>query len=250
MKGKALRRALETKDSIRIAGDVPLIVDTTEWITPDIAQEMLQKNKANRPINWNKVEEYSKIMAEGKWKLHAQGIILDPEGNILTGQKRLWALIYSGVQGIYMRVSRGNPKSTANLLDRGTPQSARDLASRITERKHSPVEASIARAICVLKGNIKPSTDEISIVISENSKCSEELLIETKRIKKTKGIIMILASLCFLNKLELAGYVEKLARSLEATLRPETPERCWAKGAAFTLAMEQAKKEVQRFGKH
>ena len=55
---KALRRAEKTKDSIRIGGDVPLSVDTTELITPIVAQEMLKCNKANRPVNWNKVEEY------------------------------------------------------------------------------------------------------------------------------------------------------------------------------------------------
>ena len=38
---KAMRRAAMTKDAIRISGDVPLITDTTELITPELAQEML-----------------------------------------------------------------------------------------------------------------------------------------------------------------------------------------------------------------
>ena len=90
IKGKALRKALETKEAYRLTEDIPLIIDTTEWITPETAQEMLKRNKHNRPVNWNKVEEYADIMAGGQWQLHAQGIILDCDGNILTGQKRLW----------------------------------------------------------------------------------------------------------------------------------------------------------------
>lgn len=248
MKGRALRRALETKDLIRISGEVPAITDTTEWITPCVAQEMLKHNKANRPINWNKVEEYADIMAAGKWELHAQGIVLDGEGNILTGQKRLWAVVYSGVEGVYMRISRGSPATSAKLLDRGTPQSARDLAARVTERKHSPTEASIARAICALRGNKRPSIDELSDMITENEKTAKILLEETKNIKKTKAVIMILAAISevssskILNLVAISGLIERLADKLDASLKPETADKCWGKGAAFSLAMEQAKK--------
>ena len=136
IKGKALRRALESKDAMRINGEIPLIVDTTELITPAIAQEMLKHNKTNRPINWRKVEEYADLMAHDQWKLHSQGIIFDPDGNILTGQKRLWAVVYSG-KDVLMRVSRGCPADTVRILDRGTPQTARDMASRETKRKHT-----------------------------------------------------------------------------------------------------------------
>ena len=76
---KALRRALETSDALRVNANVPLIVDRTELITPEIAREMLKKNQRNRPINWTKVDEYAAIMKAGKWELHAQGIILDTE---------------------------------------------------------------------------------------------------------------------------------------------------------------------------
>ena len=168
MKGKALKRALEV-DPIRAGGDIPLITDKTELITPTVAQEMLRANKDNRPINWKKVEEYSDAMVRGEWKLHAQGIVLDEGGNILTGQKRLWAVIYADVS-VYMRVSRGNPKDTAKLLDRGDPQSARDLASRGTGRWHSPTESSIARACAALTGNMRPSKTQLADIFEANSK--------------------------------------------------------------------------------
>lgn len=249
MKGRALRRALQTTDSIRVNSDVPLITDTTELITPALAHEMLQRNKSNRPINWSKVEEYADAMKRGEWRLHGQGIILDVAGNILTGQKRLWAVIYSGCN-VYMRVSRGNPPETAHLIDRGTPQTSRDLASRETRRKHSPTEVSVARAICALMGNTKPSTDVLAITLSANADLTALLLAETKGTKKTKSVLMVLGAVCVVASTadavrSLAGRVDRLSETLDQCLAPQTASQCWNRGAAFGLAMDHAQRVVK-----
>jgi hypothetical protein len=245
---KARRRALETNDAIRVNAPVPLIVDKTVLITPEMAREMLKKNQRNRPINWKKVEEYADIMKAGKWVLHAQGIVLDAHGNILTGQKRLWAVVYSDVS-VYFRVSTGNPESSARLLDRGTPQTARDLASRDTERKHSPTESSIARAIAASIGQSRPSVDLLAELMATYSERNAVSLRATTGTKKTRAVLMILASIAVSarnveeqNMLLLK--TEKLTDELKLALLPETAERCWGKGAAFALAMAQASKIV------
>ena len=160
LKGKALRKAVKSKDQYRLEG-VPLIQDETVLITPKKAEEILEKNPTNRPVNWNKVRQFEKEMKLGKWKFHAQGIIIDSNGNLLTGQKRLWAVIRCGIPQ-YFRISKGSPPETAPYIDRGAPQSSRDLASRETERKHSPTEASIVRAILALDGNARPTPDQIA----------------------------------------------------------------------------------------
>jgi hypothetical protein len=249
MKGKALRRALAS-DPVRVSNvPIPLISDTTEFITPEMAQEMLQKNKNNRPVNWLKVEEYAVIMRQGEWKLHPQGIILDPSGNIITGQTRLWAVVYSGV-GIHFRVSRGSPPETAFVIDRGRPQSSRDLATRRTEKKHSPIEASLARTICILRGNAKPSTDDIAAAIVDKSAMFSVILKEAHRTKKSKAVLMILAVIAEVSKNEpaakaLTKSVDFFATRLTKTLEPHSPEACWGKGTAFAMALEQARKIVK-----
>src|SRR5262249_10526113 len=159
---------IETTDALRINANVPLITDKTELITPEVAMEYLKANKNNRPINWARVEEYAAIMARGDWKLHSQGVVFDTNGNILTGQKRLWAVVKAKV-GVYMRVSRGTPPEAARLLDRGTPQTARDLATRETGRKHSPTEVSIMRAYAAMQGNTRPDTDQIANLIEQHA---------------------------------------------------------------------------------
>jgi hypothetical protein len=244
MKGKAFRRALETNESYRIMEDVPLIVDTTECIGPEEAKKYLDKNKDNRPVNWRKVEEFKKSMLSGDWVLHSQGIIVDESGNLLTGQKRLLAIVLSGTSQ-YMRVSRGCPANTAPLIDRGVSQSNRDLASRNTGRKHSPTEASVARAMIAIRGNTKPSVDEIACVISGSDELLAKMMEMTRGTKKTKERMMAMAAICHCSEdldqaSKLFGYIEEMGDQIVLDLHPIEVKRCWNKGAAFILAMEKA----------
>jgi hypothetical protein len=245
MKGKALRRALETTDALRVNAAVPLIVTTTELITPEIAKDMLRRNAKNRPVNWHKVEEYAAVMHAGRWQLHDQGIMLDVDNNILTGQKRLWAVIKAGIN-VYMRVSRGNPADTAHVIDRGVPQSSRDLAARETGRAHSPVEASIGRAMLVLRGELKPSPDAIATVLRDQASALATVLALTRGSRKSRELLMILAAL-LVERSDMRQYMASvpiLVDQLTAALAPRTAAECWGRGAAFSLAMEQARRVV------
>jgi len=248
MRGRALRRALAI-EPLRVNATVPLITDTTELVTPAVAMEMLKKNKQNRPINWKKVEEYADVMRDGLWELHAQGIVLDVDDNVLTGQKRLWAIVYSDTS-VYMRVSRGNPKSSARLLDRGDPQSARDLAARETGRKHRPIEASVARGVLGLLGNFRPSKDLLADTICANEQIVDAMLRELIGTKKTKSLLMVMAAICFREtKPEAAAsaalHAEGLAEQLSRALLPSTDAQCWGRGAAFGLALGKAAEIVE-----
>jgi hypothetical protein len=246
MKGKALRRALTTTDTLRINADVPLIVSTTELITPDLAKTMLQRNTKNRPINWRKVDEYADLMRAGRWRLHDQGIMLDVHDNILTGQKRLWAVIRAGVN-VYMRISRGNPADTATVIDRGIPQSSRDLAARETGRTHSPIEVNLVRARLVLDGCLKPSTDQLAQGLEQHAPVLALVLTQTQGTRKTREVQMLLAALTARFDAETVRHLPLLpilVDQLRARLAPRTAAECWGRGAAFSLAMEQARQIV------
>jgi hypothetical protein len=246
MKGKALRRALASTDALRVNANVPLIITTTELITPDSAKTMLQRNTKNRPINWRKVEEYAETMRAGRWRLHDQGVMLDTAENVLTGQKRLWAVIKAGVN-IYMRVSRGNPPDAATVIDRGVPQSARDLAARETGRLHSPTEASLARAMLVLRGDLRPSPDALATVLLEFATPLAVVLAATRGSRKSRELLMIVAALLMHHRDEIGqrmASVPILVDQLQAALLPRTASECWGRGAAFSLAMEQARRLV------
>lgn len=191
---RAIQRALQTTQAYRVGGDLPLIEDSTEYITPEAAYTMLLRNTRNRPVQWHKVDEYAAAMQRGEWPLHSQGIILDKDGNILSGQKRLWAIIHAGV-GVYMRVSRGNDPSVSDKLDRGTPQSARDLAARRTGRIYSPLELRVVRAIHALETTNSPSTDDLSVLLAAHDEPLSRILGHFRRVKKSPSLILVIAVL-------------------------------------------------------
>lgn len=240
-KGKAFKRALKTKDAVRLEADLPLITDTTELITVERAQQLIKRNKCNRPIVWSQVEKFAEDMRQGKWVFHGQGIMLDNSGNILTGQKRLMAVIISQTPQ-YFRISRGSPPETADYIDRGAPQTARDLATRKTERKHSPTEQSFARAILALRGNIKPKPDDISAVIVEFDDRFATAMQKTRGIRKTKEINMVIAAICVRESYDEEQFatVQLLSKRFVKRLQPIEVVQCWNRGAAFTMAMEKA----------
>jgi len=245
IKGKALRRVWNEGDTTRLLADIPLMTSKVEIITPQTAQQMLTKNNNNRPVKWDKVTEYRRIMESGGWKLHQQGIVLDSKDNILTGQNRLWAIVQSNIP-VAMYVSRGTPEECAILLDRHAPQSSQDLAYRRTRRKHSPTEASIARASIVAEGG-KPTKDAIADVLVNKEHALSVIMREAKGTKKTKALLMILAIVLTLAKDdENLIYMVKRSESMANELIAKTPEidKCWGRGVAFTMALDMAKQIV------
>lgn len=97
-----------------------------EKITPAKAQKWLEKNQNNRPISDAKVAEWQSAMERGEWQLTHQGIALDPTDNIVDGQHRLWAIVYSG-KTVQMMVTYNAPPETKSVVDVGRKRTAADV---------------------------------------------------------------------------------------------------------------------------
>lgn len=250
-KERALIRAAKTADAYRLVNAVPLIVDTTEVVTPEIAKDWLSKNNPtntvhgpNGAMDWKKINQIKDMMVKGEWKFHGQGIIFDWDGNILTGQKRLMAVVLSGIPQ-YFRVSRGSPPDTADVIDRGHTQTSRDLASRVTRRRHSPVEEHMAKDIFAISRQIKPSDDDLASIMKSYANEFEVALISTRGIKKTRSVAMIMSALCYLNendmiKSEVFVSIPEKAIQLEKLALPLSIKTCWRRPAEYTTIMKKA----------
>jgi hypothetical protein len=64
-------------------------------ITPELAVEMLEANKHNRPLSDQHVKRLSRQIIEGKWIVNGDSIKFSETGDVLDGQHRLWAIIYA-----------------------------------------------------------------------------------------------------------------------------------------------------------
>lgn len=63
-------------------------------ITPAMAMDWLEKvNNRNRPVSQSHVNVLARDMKDGKWGISHEGIAFDPNGILLDGQHRLWAIV-------------------------------------------------------------------------------------------------------------------------------------------------------------
>jgi len=66
-------------------------------VTPEIASHMLENNFHNRNVRQHRVDDYARQMQDGHWKKSGNTISIGPDGRLLNGQHRLWAVVESGV---------------------------------------------------------------------------------------------------------------------------------------------------------
>lgn len=82
-------------------------------ITPEIAQEWLNKNPNYRKLRIARAKFYAEQMSNGRWQRTEEPICLDTDGNLVNGQHRLMAIVISGVTLKDWPVSRVDPNVTA-----------------------------------------------------------------------------------------------------------------------------------------
>jgi hypothetical protein len=99
--------------------------DEKAMMTPEWAKELLIKNSSNRPVRAMVVKKYETAMLAGEWKRTHQGIALSPDGTLLDGQHRLFAVQKSGCT-VPINVTYDCDPEIFAALDCGVGRSAKD----------------------------------------------------------------------------------------------------------------------------
>lgn len=94
-------------------------------ITPEIAAEMLTRNKKNRNLRPFSVRAYANDMKAGHWRTTHQGIAFSTNGELSDGQHRLHAIILANTP-IMMQVTTGMEKECSLVVDMGDRRQAHD----------------------------------------------------------------------------------------------------------------------------
>src|SRR5690554_2314745 len=111
--------------NLAMAGTGPIVERIL--ITPDQAIKWLeQANTNNRKLSQKHVDRLARDMTEGKWVLTHSGIAFGPDGTLLDGQHRLWAIVESGVS-VEMFVWRGVEPQSMMAIDAGKSRSLADI---------------------------------------------------------------------------------------------------------------------------
>ena len=134
-------------------------------VTPAMAQKWLNEhNPHNRPLYEKTIEAYAADMKKGLWTINNQGIGFDEEGNLLDGQHRLYAIVFSGVT-VPLLVIRGLPNKffdghvTQETIDRGKPRSIGDILTL----SHGMENASLRAAMAAILANLSLGNTSIKM---------------------------------------------------------------------------------------
>lgn len=143
-------------------------------ITPELAKEYLRHNDSNRALRRTRVLQYAHDMKEGKWNLTGQGITFGKDGNLLDGQHRLHAVVFSGVSVDFLVVTDADTVAT---YDCGLTRSMVDRF-KLAGNGNGPIYTAAGQAVIRLcyiikqhgtvSANISPTTSDIEEYINEN----------------------------------------------------------------------------------
>jgi hypothetical protein len=95
-------------------------------ITPELAQEWLDRGGANRKITRRRVEATAAAIQRGEWRLTGEAIKLDDEGRVRDGQNRLNAIVEAGIP-VRSVVARGVTEEAFDVMDTGRSRTAADV---------------------------------------------------------------------------------------------------------------------------
>lgn len=143
-------------------------------ITPELAGELLSRNRNNRNPKTRKIRQYARDMEAGKWDPDASVLLFDRKGDLIDGQNRLMAcesiavpfatMIRTGLRSETRRhVDTGAARTTADVLKmEGVTVSAAGLGAAVglRQRYEDRVHNYGGKRVTDSKGSLPPMTHE------------------------------------------------------------------------------------------
>src|SRR5438874_7324620 len=84
-------------------------------ITPELAQEWLDRGGTNRKITRRRIEALAAAIERGEWRLTGEAIKLDDEGRVRDEQNRLHAIVQAGIP-VRSVVARGVSEDAFDVI--------------------------------------------------------------------------------------------------------------------------------------
>lgn len=113
-------------------------------VTPELAADLLNRNKRNRPLKASTVARYAKDLTDGRWRSTAQPVVIDWNGDLLDGQHRLWACVETGISFIAY-IATGEDPDTFAAYDRGSKRTGADALAVLGYKNRHCLAATASR---------------------------------------------------------------------------------------------------------
>jgi hypothetical protein len=178
-----------------------------QTITPSKAADMLELNRANRPLSRSVVRAFAEAMERGDWMVTHQGIAFDGNGVLVDGQHRLAAVIEADMP-VEMTVFTEVEDDTFDVLDTGKRRNAADVLA-IEGEKSSPTLAAMVRTVWMYEnrpdqswsgGGASVTNHQVVQTLDAHPKLrdfitvGEQISVATGMIKSAAGAASYLAS--------------------------------------------------------
>lgn len=114
-------------------------------LTPEQAKLILEGNTHNRVLRRKRVLELAAAIRRGEWQFNGATITTDPDGNVIDGQHRLWAIVEAGLPVPVLLVS-GISMKAQDTVDTGIARRPWDVLT-IRGVKNAKNAAATARTL-------------------------------------------------------------------------------------------------------
>lgn len=185
------------EDGSNPAFDIPLCkkVGVIQMrITPEIAQNWLKYNVANREITKAKLEQFKRDMLSGEWTFTGDPIRFAP-GKLLDGQHRLMAALLTSTPFIAIVVFGLDAESQANM-DTGRNRTPRDvlMIEGLEKWQAQTVGAALHTIIAVASGlslysSVKCLNRQIRDFYLEHTLAIKESLRVVQDLPRTRPVV-------------------------------------------------------------
>jgi len=151
-------------------------------ITPAIAEALLERNEANRPVSESNIVKYANDIAAGLWQMNGEPIILSVCGKLNDGQNRCLAVIKSK-GSIETNMTFGLPRDTRYSLDQGIIRTAGHFLAMngVESAKHVAALAGWIwqyqqHGFLSTSGEQRPTKSQIQMLVNENEGIQKHLV--------------------------------------------------------------------------
>ena len=127
-------------------------------ITPYVAKELLKCNVNNRRVSVQVLDLYVKMMSQGLWKEAGDTIKISKSGRILDGQKRLMAVVKSGIT-IKIAIAYDLEDDVFDVIDIGQKRTSADSFFVLKIKNSNSVPSIIKQYILIMdnkRGGLMP----------------------------------------------------------------------------------------------
>lgn len=95
------------------------------YVTPEIAEELLELNTGNRRANPERIKKLVKQLQEGSWDDNGASIVISRDGKLVDGQHRLYAIMEAGIPQ-WLLIVTGADRDTILTVDSGKTRTFKD----------------------------------------------------------------------------------------------------------------------------